>query len=304
MPIAEAEGIGRLAASTAEGAASLRAIGAHERDPAVRNPDHLAEHFISPGLKLTALVKVPGVRRLMPGVLERILPGGYCFEMARTRYMDDVVEHEVETGIAQLVILGAGFDSRAYRFEDLLGGVAIYEVDHPVTGRLKRERLQRIFGRVPPHVRFVQIDFAEQDLATVMDAHGYDREAATLFVWSGVAPYLPEEAVDAVLAFVAANGSAQSSIVFDYIFQEVLDGDHSYFGASELLARVAKGGEPLISGIPAGTSREWLGERGLVLESEMGPDDARPYLTRSDGSLLGEPYGFGGIVHARVAAGS
>jgi O-methyltransferase involved in polyketide biosynthesis len=122
-----------------------------------------------------------------------------------------------------------------------------------------------------------------------------------LYVWSGVAPYLPEGAVREVLSFVASHGSPQSSILFDYCFREVIEGDDSYYGARELLHQVRAIGEPLRSGIPQGQTADYLGGLGLRLEQDLGPKDAERYLIRSDGSLYGRPYGFGGIAHARVA---
>src|SRR5688500_1631288 len=130
----------RLARSTAEGAAALRAAGATLRNPEIRNPDHMAQDFIAPGLKLTALVKVPVLPRLSPRLLERILPGSLWFELARTRYMDEVLLREVGDGAAQVVLLGAGLDSRSYRLRGELAGAALFEVDHPVTAAVKAER--------------------------------------------------------------------------------------------------------------------------------------------------------------------
>jgi methyltransferase (TIGR00027 family) len=293
----------RMAASTAEGAASLRAGGAAEPDEAVRNPDHLAARFITPGLKLTALAKVPGLRRFVARVAERVIPGAYYYEIARVKYMDELLLGELERGISQLVVLGAGFDTRAYRFEDRLRGVRTYEVDHPVTARLKRERLVHIFGELPAHVEFVEIDFTTQELDERLAAHGYDPAEPTFFIWSGVVPYLTADAVDAVFAFIARQGSPLTSVVFDYVYREMLDGTRSYYGAEELKRRVEKTGEPLLFGIPEGEIEAFLAKRGLTLESHHPRAElAERFLKKSDGELLGRPYEFGGIAHARVAA--
>src|SRR5688500_18591880 len=140
MALGDAAG-SRIASSTAEGACALRAAGTTLSDPEVRNPDYLAEKFISPGIKLSALAKVPLLRRALPALTERILPGGFWFETARTHHMDGVLRNEVAAGATQVVILGAGLDSRAYRFHDELPGVRWFEVDHPVTAAVKRKRL-------------------------------------------------------------------------------------------------------------------------------------------------------------------
>jgi len=288
--------------TTAEGAALLRAAGAAEPDPAVRNPDWMAAGFVDWRLRLPSLVKVPGARRLVPRVVERLLPGAYPFETARTRHMDEVVLAEVDAGIAQLVLLGAGYDSRPYRFAERLRGVRVFEVDLPELSAVKRRKVRRIAGEAPANVTYVEIDFTRDDLGERLVAAGHHRDAPTLYLWSGVAPYLPQDAVRQVLRFVASHGSPQTSIVFDYCFREVVDGEREAYGSRELLARVASIGEPLRSGIPEGGTAEFVGECGLRLESDLGPDDAvARHLIRSDGTRLGRPYGFGGLAHARVA---
>jgi methyltransferase (TIGR00027 family) len=290
--------------TTAEGAALLRAAGAAEPDPAVRNPDWMAAGFVDWGPRLPALVKVPGARRLVPRVVERLLPGAYCFELARTRHMDEVVLDEVGRGVRQLVLLGAGYDSRPYRFADRLRDVRVLEVDLPELSAVKRRKVRRISGEPPPNVHYVEVDFTRDDLGERLAAHGHDREAPTLYLWSGVAPYLPEPSVRALLRFVAGHGAPETSIVFDYCFRAVVDGEREAYGSRELLARVASIGEPLRSGIPDGETADYLAACGLRLESDLGPDDAvARHLIRSDGSVLGRPYGFGGLAHARVDGG-
>jgi methyltransferase (TIGR00027 family) len=290
----------RLAESTAEGAAALRAAGSRERDEAVRNPDYLAPRFLAPRPSLTTFAKLPGSGRLVRAVAERRTPGSYYFEIARTRYMDDVVRAEVAAGTGQLVLLGAGYDSRAYRMPEL-EGVRTFEVDHPITSELKRKRLKAIFGEVPRHVDFVVVDFTRDDLSERLAAAGYEDTKRALFVLSGVAPYLPEEAARETLGW-AARQAPGSSIVFDYLWSEAFDDPAAFHGLRELFRRVASIGEELRSGIPRGRTGEYLADLGLELERDVGPMDAERYLTASDGRVIGRPYGFGGIAHARVPA--
>ncbi len=285
----------KLAQSTAEGACALRAAGTTLRDPRLRNPDYLAERFISPGFKLTALVKVPGIRRLTPRLFERILPGSFWFELARTHHMDRVVSDEVAAGATQVVFLGAGLDSRAYRLREELAGAALFEVDHPVTAAVKRQRLDAVFGGPPEHVRYVQVDFNTQDLAERLEAHGFDPTARTIVLWSGVTPYLEPDGVASSLHWFASQTGPQSAICFDYLWKEMVDGDNSFYGAAQLRRRVRAGGEPFRFGIPRGTTGEFVGRFGLVLEEDLGPGDAQERLLHG----AGEPYGFGGMALTR-----
>jgi len=127
------------AKSTAAGVAALRAAGALERDPAVRNPDYFVVHLLGPWLR--AVSKVPPLVRLVIKLYERILPGGYHFHIARTKHIDTVLLQRLEEGIKQVVILGAGYDTRAYRFRELLTNITVFELDYPPTQVVKKERV-------------------------------------------------------------------------------------------------------------------------------------------------------------------
>jgi methyltransferase (TIGR00027 family) len=294
MALGEAEK-SRMARSTAEGACALRAAGATLRDPDLRNPDYMARDFIAPGLKVSALAKVPVLRRLSPRIIERILPGALWFELARTRHMDDVLTREVADGARQAVIFGAGLDSRCYRLRDELEDAALFEVDHPITAAVKAERLEAIFGQMPEHVNYVHVDFNTQDVGERLAAHGFDAAARSVVVWSGVTMYLEPEGVAESLRWFASGTGPGSAICFDYLWKEVLDGDDSFYGAAELRKRVTSGGEPFKFGIPRGGAKEFVEGFGLVLEEDLGPDDAHERILHH----VGEPYGFGGMVLAR-----
>ena len=267
-----------LSRSTAEGACALRAAGTHVGGPEYRNPDYLAERFIAPGLKATALAKVPLVRRLLPAIFERMLPGGVWYENGRTRWMDEVLLADVAAGATQVVILGAGLDSRAYRLENELAATRVFEVDHPATAAIKRERLEAIFGGPPARVEYVEVDFNRERIADRLAEHGFDPGARTFVVWSGVAPYLEPEGVEATLEWFAAGTGPGSAICFDYLWQEMLDGDDSGFGARELRARVEASGEPFKWGIPRGETAEFAARFGLEVEQDLGPEAARERL--------------------------
>lgn len=76
------------------------------------------------------LVYLPGLRSLVLALRERRMPGSLGSILCRTRYIDDVVQRSLQAGLDQLVILGAGFDSRAYRIAGL-ENVRVFEVDLP-----------------------------------------------------------------------------------------------------------------------------------------------------------------------------
>jgi methyltransferase (TIGR00027 family) len=136
------------------------------------------------------------------------------FIAVRTRFAEDAVATAFERGVRQVVVLGAGLDTYAYRnpFRDRL---RIFEVDHPATQAWKRQLLQNAAIPLPSSLTFVPVDFERETLAERLAAAGFDRTQQTFFTWLGVVPYLNHEAVWSTLAFIATlpNGA---HVVFDY----------------------------------------------------------------------------------------
>jgi len=190
-------------------------------------------------------------------------PGVMGFLVTRERYIDDALQACLDDGLEQLVILGAGFDSRAYRFEQLKRGVRVFEVDHPATQEAKLRKLAAIFGAAPDHVTYVPIDFNQQSLAQRLFDSGYDERLKTLFIWQGVTPYLTPDAVDDTLRFVAEHSGPGSSIVFDYMYPSLLAGAPRHGEIRNMRRYRWLSGEQLAFGIPEGTVTAFLEERGF-----------------------------------------
>ncbi len=219
-------------------------------------------------------------------------PGVNGFLVARDRYIDDVLQNFLNEGLQQLVILGAGYDSRAYRF-DLQGKVKTFEVDHPATQADKLAKLRAVFGKVPEHVTYVPVDFNTQTLEARLLESGYDPKRKTLFIWQGVSMYLTGNAVDSTLAFVVHHSGAGSAIVFDYIYRAVLEGvqKHSEVGGMRRYRFMT--GEGLTFGIPEGAVETFLKERGFQHVKDVGVDDLRAaYFTgKNAGRAIAGGYG-------------
>jgi methyltransferase (TIGR00027 family) len=235
----------------------------------------------------------PFARRLIPGWMywmgkfftgtgyaEWRGPGVQGFLAARERYIDDYLQSCLEAGIRQLVLLGAGYDSRAYRFEGLKHGVKVFEVDHPATQGVKIERLKRLLGRLPDQVVFVDIDFNQQSLAQRLRECSYDPALKGLFIWQGVTYYLTPEAVDATLAFIVQKSGPGSAIVFDYIDSSVLQapGRHGEVRNLRRYRRLTE--ESLSFGIPEGQIESFLTARGFAQVKNVSHADLhRLYFT-------------------------
>jgi len=191
-------------------------------------------------------------------------PGVWEFLAVRDRYIDDYLETCLSQGLEQLVILGAGYDARAYRFEALKSGVKVFEVDHPATQAVKLKKVAAILGARPAHVTYVPIDFDQQTLAERLFDSGYDERHKTLFIWQGVTQYLTPQAVDDTLAFVAEHSGPGSSIIFDYMDAALLRGAPRHGEISSMRRNRRLSGESLVFGIPIDSIQEFLEERGFT----------------------------------------
>ncbi|UCD97827.1 MAG: SAM-dependent methyltransferase [Chloroflexota bacterium] len=211
-------------------------------------------------------------------------PGVNGYLVARERYIDDVLQKFVDEGIQQLVILGAGYDSRAYRF-DLPGGVKTFEVDHPLTQADKLEKAQRIFGRTPENVTYVSVDFNTQQLSERLLSSGYDPGLISLFIWQGVTMYLGAEGVANTLTFIVKNAAPGSAIVFDYVYQAVLDGIQKHNEISNMSRYRFMTGEGLTFGIPEGTVGAFLRRYGFHQVKDVTSEELKAaYFTGKNAS--------------------
>ena len=198
------------------------------------------------------------------GYSERKGPGVMGFLTVRERHIDEYLKTCLASGVQQVVILGAGYDARAYRFDEFKHGVKVFEVDHPATQQAKLRRLQKIFGEVPSYVTYVSIDFNTQTLEQRLRECGYTERAQTLFIWQGVTHYLTPESVDRTLAFVARHSAPGSSIIFDYMYTALLDGTVQHGEVSKMRRNRWLSNEVLAFGIPAGTIASFLEQRGFT----------------------------------------
>lgn len=146
---------------------------------------------------------------------EQGMPGLTNSVVARARFFDDIVKQSVAEGIEQLVILGAGYDTRAYRIEGM-DKIRVFEVDQPDTVAVKMDKVSEIFGSLPDHVTYVPIDFNIERLDNRLRECGYDSSKKTLFTLEGLTMYLDPGAVDKLLAFIAHSSGKGSAVAFDY----------------------------------------------------------------------------------------
>ncbi len=276
----------------------LRALAAMDEREGIRGSDYLAEVFLPEDRK-----------HMLKNVTERVwlinnppLIFSYSYIIARTVFFDQIVEQALRDNIPQIVFLGAGYDSRPYRFKDLIKETRLFEVDARSTQQSKMELLHKANISIPEQLTFVSVNLNTDDLKECLFKTGYDNNKKTLFIWEGVTCYLLPQAVDDTLSFIKANSPVGSTICFDYnlILSEESDGYSSKENIEVLRSNFP--GEPYLFGIERERIDEFLSERGFrKIEQLTAMDMEQKYLALSDGSTAGRITASCCLVHAVVS---
>ena len=185
------------------------------------------------------------------------------FLVARERHIDEFLKTCLAGGLQQLVILGAGFDARAYRSEELKRGVKVFEVDHPRHTGGQAARLKQVFGREPGYVVYVPVDFNTQSLADALFECGYDPALKTFFIWQGVTQYLTPTAVDSTLAFIADHSKEWKHCHLRLYVSHPAGRSIKHGEVTNIRSKRWLSGEDFTFGIPDGAVTAFLEQRGF-----------------------------------------
>lgn len=174
---------------------------------------------------LVWFLRFPFLRNWMIDGIERRAPGLWGGIMCRKQYIDDILLASLPQ-IENMVNLGAGLDTRAYRLAGL-EKLAVWEIDQPQNIETKQQRLMQLFGAVPAHVRLVALDFDHQELLPVLQNHGYVPGSPTFFVWEAVTQYLTAAGVHKTFEVLAQAGPG-SRLAFTYVREDFIRGQAMY----------------------------------------------------------------------------
>jgi methyltransferase (TIGR00027 family) len=286
------------ASRTAEYMALFRALESFRPSDTRLFEDRFAQEFLRPSLRTVVhLSRAPLFRALIPGLIDQRWPGARSSGVARTRFIDEALATALHDGIEQVVILGAGFDCRAYRIPGI-ECARVYEVDHPSTLTAKREHLRRVLGSLPVHVAFAEVDFNSQRLEDVLAASGFDTVRRTFFIWEGVTNYLSAQAVDTTLRFISTAGVG-SRLIFTYVHRGVLDNSAEFEGTRNLMRLLQKEDEPWTFGLYPTELASYLQARGFELIEDIGSVDYRARYMNPRGRHM-KGYEFYRLALARV----
>jgi len=236
-----------------------RAASSLEKNSHYRSGDEIALLLV-PTI-LWVLLHIGLFRRFCSRVMTP--KGIYEYTIARTKYIDAVFKEILTEGFDQILIFGAGFDTRALRFQKAAGDTKIFELDVPITQQAKLSQFEKRGLSIPANVEFISIDFDKESLSEKLEAAGFDRDVRSLFIMEGLLMYLQPESVDETFKVIERFAGEGSEVVFDYVRASVLRQAGSYYGEGEILKSVAQAGERWCFGIEEGELERFLKNYGF-----------------------------------------
>jgi methyltransferase (TIGR00027 family) len=284
---------------TAEWTCLSRAASSLDSDSHYRSDDHIAlllvPTFLKVFLKLAA--HFPLIRRVYSQVLAP--KGIYEYTIARTKYIDAVFNEILAEGFDQILIFGAGFDTRALRFQTEAGDTKIFELDVQITQEAKLGQYKKRGLTIPANVEFISIDFDNDSLSEKLDAVGFLKDGRTLFVLEGLLMYLQPESVDETFRVIEKFSGKGSEVLFDYVRASVLRQEGSCYGEKDIVKSVAKTGEQWYFGIEEGDLKQFLEKYGFKVKEHKGSQELeRMYFTDSSGEIVSRVNGTHCLVRA------
>lgn len=259
---------------TAQYMALFRALETQRNSSDKLFSDHYAEYFLEAKLRLAVrMFKYPIFRKYISNTIQKKIPGAFSSAIARTKYIDDLLQSTIIDGVQQVIILGAGFDTRALRLT-FLESVPVIEIDHPNTSNFKTATYKNHISLLSKNIKFYQIDFNKQSLEELAEQNNFDYTKPTTIIWEGVTNYLTEDAIRSTFGFIS-NFTKNSHVIFTYIHKKILENPSSFLGGEKLLADLEKIEEKWTFGFQPEELSNYLKSFGLIVIEDMGATEYR-----------------------------
>ena len=280
---------------TAEMTCMTRAASFYEKTPQYKSNDYIAPmllpKFFMPIIKIGVLRKF---------FTNRFPSGMYEYVIARTKFIDSIFQKAVTNEFDQILIFGAGFDSRGIRFADLNKKTNIFELDAPVTQKAKISQLKKRGIEINPNITFISIDFNKESLEDKLAEFGFKANKKSLFILEGLTMYLDPEAIDNTFNVINQFAGTGSEVVFDYVYSSVLREENLYYGESEVLNQVKNANEPWSFGIKKGELKSFLKDKNLKLIQSLNSEDLEnEFFKDEQGNTVAKVNGTHCITHAK-----
>ncbi|MEO8218100.1 MAG: class I SAM-dependent methyltransferase [Acidobacteriota bacterium] len=226
-----------------------------------------------------------------PQQYDRSIPGRYlrAFLVVRSRVAEDSLREAVKRGVQQYVVLGAGFDTFAFRNPHPARTLRIFEVDHPDTQAIKLSRLKDAGIQPGSDVTFIPVDLSKEPLQSALLQHGFDESSPSFFSWLGVVLYLEVEDIRRIWRYVGSLAGG-TTMVFDYAVNPSSLSFPARLTLKFMAARVASIGEPWKTYFDPGAIDSELRAAGFASVQDLGQAELnhRFFSGRSDGFRVGE----------------
>lgn len=251
--------------NTAFGAASVRLMEQLEPGDKKLFNDPVIYHLTSPVIRF--IIKSKFLRNYFVRQSDKIIPGIIGGQICRTKFIDEKTL-QVLNEVQQILILGAGLDTRAYRLEGI-DQKSIYEVDLPYIQQNKITGLKKYFGKLPSEVHFIPIDFNTQKTETVLENSSFDINKSTLVILEAVIQYINKEAVDEVFKFISKLPN-NSYLLFTYILRDIIE--RKTEGADKIINWSEKKHCPFVFGINPSEIKPFLERYNIELLEDVGTE--------------------------------
>jgi len=257
------------ASQTADLTCACRALSWMETNPLFKSEDWIAPRLLP--RKIQLLVKLSVLRRILSHVFGP--KGIYPWVIARTKYIDDWFLGAAQDGFTQVLILGAGFDSRSIRFKEDLDNMRIFELDAGTTQIIKTSQFKKRQVNFPENVTLIPINFELESILPKLEKAGFRRDARTLLLMEGVLQYINPVSVRQIMAALKKVTAPGSRLICDFAQASFFSQDKSGFGKSGLKKRLARFGETFQFGLDDSEVGPFFGEYGFKLIEYVKPAD-------------------------------
>jgi methyltransferase (TIGR00027 family) len=224
------------------------------------------------------------IKILRNWIISKNPKGIYEYVIARTKYNDEILTHELGIDCAQVFIFGAGFDSRAIRMQMLAPDAKFYELDAPATQEAKIQQYNQRKIPINPNLIFIPVNFEKQKAIEEINKTEYQFEKKTCFLLEGLIMYLTPEAVDETFQTISLIASSGSILVFDTVYTSILKKNEDKYG-EEIKNKVAENNESFQFGLELEEVKSFLEKYGWeLIELCDAPSLEKKYFTDENGT--------------------
>ncbi len=274
--------IQKKSSKTAAYTCCMRAASNLDKDPNYHSDDYLAP------------VLLPKFARMFINIIKKILAprGIYEYIIARTKYIDSVFKKVIEEDFKQILLFGAGFDTRAIRFLDNNQNIKVFELDAKYTQEAKINQFKKRKVKSPENLVYIPIDFNKEKIEDKLDEYKFLKNEKCLFILEGLIMYLDEKSVNNTFRIIHEYAGNNSQVVFDYIYASVLRKENLYYGEKSIHKTVLNASEPWTFGIEKGEIGDFLLKKGFRLIEHFNSEELeKKYFKNNTGKTVGRVNG-------------